>query len=175
LDAVEQHLAVPKTQAAKALRPLLETNQIHNVLVGWQKRGRQSDPSARDWVAAGSPGDPHRYYVFALGWAHVDWQTGTLAGCEVQVRWGDVVSQLGSLAPQSGQQGQARAPNDDERACFWMRAYVMGWHDAGRKPKREETLKLCMAEAHVTYRQAESAWEGGVPVEWKNPPRKGDN
>jgi hypothetical protein len=55
---------------------------------------------------------------------------------------------------------------------LWMHAYVQGWNDAGKKPKRDPTLALSQKVTGATYREALSAWHT-LPVNMRNRPRTG--
>ncbi|MFC7477902.1 hypothetical protein ACFQS7_26370 [Dankookia sp. GCM10030260] len=61
--------------------------------------------------------------------------------------------------------GTALPPRD--AAATWMRGYARAMQDAGLRPKRDQTLRLCQVEAGCTYRQALAAWNS-LPADWKN-------
>jgi hypothetical protein len=83
------------------------------------------------------------------------------------------VEVLAQWAPRAGltNNGGKGSPSLSDSVTCWMRAYVMGCNDAGKKPKRDGTLKQCQDETGTTYRLARAAWDA-LPAEWKNPPRK---
>ena len=91
LSAVERELHIPSDEAARALRAPLETLRVHAEVTGWhiptyQSRGA---PIHADWTYRN--GAFERRQVSAKGWAHVDWNNGTLDGFQVVVRWAHVL------------------------------------------------------------------------------------
>jgi hypothetical protein len=178
LVTIEKELGVPQADAARTLRHPLESYAVYTQVVGLN--GPASSTRHSKWFAQGHPANSHHYCVSQEGWSHVDWSAGTLAGYRIEVRWAHVVEQLATLAAAVKRRRASEAEavrrkgggarNEADEVNIWMRAYVQGWNDVGRKPKREETLKLCSKEMKTTYRQAEIAWEA-LPTEWRNPPR----
>ena len=172
---VERALGIPAAEAARALRDPLERYRIQNRVVDWHD---WRETHRGNLVANRNPLDSHPHRVSDDGWPHVNWISGTLAGHRIEVRWVEVRQHLANLFASSKRTIAAttRHGADPQGADkfsdteLWMRAYVRGWNDAGKKPKREETLKLCQRDMKTTYRRAKAAWEA-VPSELKNPPR----
>jgi hypothetical protein len=169
-DEVEQRLGIPAAKAAEILRPLLEESFFSTIVVGWDdSRGPQ------DWVLRFSHDHRNPYGVSRLGWGHLDWRKGQLAGCEVLVYWTGVVERLAgstttfrftSAEPKAAAALDAKA----EAAHNWMNGYVLGYNHAGEKPKRDETLKLCRDGTGATYKEALAAWDA-QPAKLKRHPR----
>lgn len=181
LDTVERELNVPRDRAVQALRRPLESYEIHTVVVGWNviHAGR----GGRFWVGLLSR-QRNEYRVSQQGWEHVDWTNGKLGECEIKVFWQHVVRELAGLVLEdriaATRQNAGRveasggpAPDSDSRiaeATAWMRGYAQAYREAGNKPKRDTTVKLCQDDLDVTYRIALAGWNA-LPDDWKNPPR----
>jgi hypothetical protein len=169
LAAVETQFKVPQSVAAGVLRQAMVNGRIEAEVAGWQGMNMYRAADKRGWaISERFGGDSDRAYVSQDGWRHVDLQVGTLDGCKVLVRWSDVHRALASHAVPSST--PAATPNAGA-AMTWMRGYALGCNQSGRKPKRDDTLKLCQAEIGASYREARAAWDG-LPAEMKNPPRK---
>jgi hypothetical protein len=171
LVAVEAQLKVPQSVAARVLRQAMVSGRIKAEVAGWMGMNMYRPSDKRSWAAPepgtfGSESDPA--YVTRDGWRNVDLQAGTLDGFKVLLRWRDVQDALASHAVPSST--PAATPNAGA-AMPWMRGYALGCNQSGRKPKRDDTLKLCQAEIGASYREARAAWDA-LPAEMKNPPRK---
>lgn len=90
--------------------------------------------------------------------------TGTIERLPIEVHWLTLEAWARVELPQPSTTGR------DDSAMAWMKGYAIAYHENKRKPKREDTIKLCCKEIRVQYRIAETAWEA-LPAEWKNHPR----
>jgi hypothetical protein len=172
-DEVEKRFGVPAAKAAEILRPLLEESDISTIVVGWNG-GRDQE----DWVHRVFSSGPYPYSVSRVGFEYLDWTKGTLACHEVRVRWADVVrvhwADVASMTTPRSTSARPKAAAtlgaNAEAARMWMKGYFRGCSDAGNKPKRQQTIELCMSETRATWKEAEAAWKE-QPVYMRNPPR----
>jgi len=105
---VEAELGIPRRDAAKILRPALERFAIRNALDDKLDSLRFRSEGLAPWVQLVVDDSPGTVAVSPAGWAHVDWDTGTLANYVIRVCWEQVVKVLAPLSAKESEEIGAR-------------------------------------------------------------------
>jgi hypothetical protein len=105
LTIVETELGIPRRHAARTLRLARERLEIDTALDDKLDSLAYRREGLTPWVQLSRSDIPGTVAVSHAGWAHVDWNTGTLANYVVRVCWEQVVQTLAPISPKESKEG----------------------------------------------------------------------